>query len=251
MKGLSVVIITYNEEENIRGCLGSVRWADEVVAVDSFSTDQTAKICQEYTDKVYQRPWPGYGLQKNFGIEQASGTWILIVDADERVTLDLKQEILEVIAGTRGEGVVAYELPRKNHYYGRWVRWAGQYPDYQIRLFKKGKAWYNDKKLHENLRVDGKISRLEHPLEHDSYSSLSDWLKKLMTYSHLMAEEQFVSRNRVSGYDLLVRPVSNFLKVYIFKSGCREGIRGMIISAFASLFTFLKYARMWEKLYGK
>ncbi len=248
---LSVVIITHDEERNIEACLKSVQWVDEIVVVDSFSTDDTVKVCLEYTQKVFQRPWPGYGLQKNFGIEQARGEWILIIDADERIAPELREEIQSVLKRTAEDGVVAYEMPRKNHFFGRWVRQADQYPDYQIRLFKKGKAWYNEKKLHENLIVKGPIGRLEHCLMHYSFESLSDWLRKLSHYSRLMAEEQSVERKRVHGLDLLFRPFSTFIKLYGLKKGYAEGIRGMIISVYASLFTFLKYAKMWEKLYEK
>lgn len=248
---LSAVIITYNESQNIKACLESVGWADEIVVVDSFSTDDTVRICYEYTQKIYQQPWPGYGSQKNFGIGKASGDWILILDADERVSPDLKQEIQTVMDKPLGTDIVAYEIPRKNYFWGRWVRWAGQYPDYQIRLFKKGKARYNDKKLHENLIVEGKVSRLNSPIEHYSYRSLSHWLHKLNTYTRLMEEEQSSQRKRVTGFDLFFRPVSTFIKMFILRKGYRGGICGIIISAFASFFTFLKYARGWERLYSK
>ncbi len=251
MQALSVVIITYNEQRNIRACLETVRWADEIVVVDCFSTDDTVEICKEYTQKIYQRSWPGYGLQKNFGIEQASKDWILILDADERVTPELKQEIQAVLNDPSDREIVAYEIPRRNYFFGRWVRWVYQYPDYQFRLFKKGKAWYNSKKLHENLMINGKTGRLKHPLEHYSYYTLSDMLKKQKNYARLMSEEQMISRIRVTGFDLLIRPLSILIKIFILKQGYREGIRGVIISVFASLFTFLKYAKMWEKLYGK
>jgi glycosyltransferase involved in cell wall biosynthesis len=248
MERLSIVIITHNEERNIRACLDSVRWADEIVVVDSFSIDATMRICHEYTQKVYQRPWPGYGLQKNFGIEKSTGAWILIVDADERVTPELREEIQSVLKKKPEGNIVAYEIPRKNHFLGQWVRQAGQHPDYQLRLFKKGKAWYNEKKLHENLIIQGSVARLKSCLTHYSCESLSDWLRKLTRYSRLMAEEQSISRNSINGFDLLFRPSSTFIKIYGLKKGYSEGIRGMIISVYASLFTFLKYARMWEKL---
>ena len=251
MKSLSVVIISYNEEQNIQGCLESARWADEIVVVDAFSTDNTPEICKEYTNKIYQRPWPGYGPQKNFGIRHASGDWIFVLDADERITPDLKQEVLDVLAHPGPEPVAAYEVPRRNHFFGQWVKRAGQYPDYQLRLIKNGKACYNDKKLHENLIVEGPISKLKYPLDHYSYYSVGDWLGKMNRYTSLMAEEQDNPKKRVNAAALFFRPLGIFIKFYWLKRGYGEGIRGVIISVFASFFAFMKYAKIWEKRCGR
>lgn len=251
MKQLSVVVITYNEHQKIRSCLQSVRWAGEIVVVDAMSTDGTVDLCREFTDRVYQRPWPGYGEQKNFGIRRATGEWVLILDADERVSPELQKEIQTLLSRDADESVAAYRIPRRNHILGRWVKQAGQYPDFQIRLFRRGKAWYNDKALHENLIVEGQTSNLKHALDHYSYSSTQDWLTKMNRYTGLMTEEQASEKKRVRTHDFFFRPLATFVKFYGFKRGYQEGVRGMIVATFASFFTFLKYAKLWERLYGK
>src|SRR5262245_2377057 len=160
------VIITKNEEANIQECLGSVAWADERIVVDAESRDRTADLANAAGARVIVRPWPGFGPQKNYGMDLAAGEWILVVDADERVPKELHAEILTRITAWKPGDPVAYEIPRKNYFYGAWVRHAGVYPDYQIRLFRKGCARYNDVPVHENLIVKGPIGKLSTSLEH-------------------------------------------------------------------------------------
>ena len=245
MKRLSVVIITYNEQRNIYACLDSVKWVDEIVVVDSFSTDDTVTVCLEYTQKVFQRPWPGYGMQKNFGIEQATCEWILIVDADERITEVLRDEIKEVISKESTESV-GYHIPRRNFWYGKWIRWAGMYPDYQLRLFKKSAGRYNDVAVHENLILNGPTGYLKNPMVHITERRLSDHMKKFKRYTTLAALEKAKKRRKVSVLDLGVNHIMTFLKSYLLRRGFRDGIHGFIISVLAGMYTFVKYAKLWE-----
>jgi glycosyltransferase involved in cell wall biosynthesis len=241
---ISVVIITYNEERNIMDCLESVKWADEIVLVDSISQDRTVELCRKITDKIYRRPWPGFGPQKNFGIDHTTSEWILIVDADERVPAALRNEIIETVRQP-GEKV-GYHIPRRNFWYGKWIRWAGMYPDYQLRLFKKAAGRYNDVLVHENLILNGPTGYLKNPLDHITERRLSDHMKKFMQYTTLAAEEKAKKRDEVSIFDLAFNHAATFIKSYLIRQGFRDGIHGFIVSVLAGMYTFVKYAKLWE-----
>jgi (heptosyl)LPS beta-1,4-glucosyltransferase len=245
---VSVVVITKNEEHNIRECLESVRWADEIVVVDAKSTDRTVEIAKIYTDKIFVRPWPGFGPQKNFGMDQTESDWILVLDADERVTSELQQEIQEVVKQCSGHDPVAYRIPRRNFYYGRWISHGGVYPDYQVRLVRRGTARYNDVPVHENLIVDGTVAALHGHLDHYTEGQIADHFKKFGLYTTLAAQQKLKSRKCVHWYDLLGRPLVIFLKTYVIKQGFRDRVHGLIVSVFASMYSFVKYAKLWELL---
>jgi glycosyltransferase involved in cell wall biosynthesis len=249
--GISAVVITLNEERNIADCLASVTWADEIVVVDACSTDRTVELARRFTPKVFVRPWPGYGPQKNFGIEQPTADWILIVDADERVSPELQVEIRKIIALPPNDKISAYRVPRRNYYYGRWVRWGGIYPDYQIRLFRKGYARYNDVQIHENLLVKGSVGTLVGHLDHFTERQIEDHFRKFGTYTTLAAQEKLKQIKRVGWSDLLIRPLVITFKTYFIKQGLRDGVHGLILSVFAGMFTFVKYSKAWDLLRRK
>lgn len=246
MKQLSVLIITYNEQKNIRACLESVRWADEIVVVDSLSTDDTVKICLEYTPKVYQRLWPGFGPQKNFGIEQASAEWILIVDADERVSLELQEEIIEKLSKPE-DGIDGYQIARWNYLSGKRLKGKSSFPDYQLRLFKRGRGRYNDVEVHENLMIKGKIGVFKNPLHHFPERKISDHINKINLYTTLAMREHLKVKEMVHWWNLVVNPLVVFLKLYFLKYNFRDGIRGLIMSALDSFSNFSKYTKAWER----
>ena len=243
---LACVVITKNEELNIQDCLASTGWAAERIVVDAESTDRTSELARAAGAKVFVRPWPGFGAQKNFGIAQASSEWILIVDADERVSLPLKREVISQIDRWKTGDPVAYEIPRKNFFYGAWVRHAGVYPDYQLRLFRRGSAEYNNVPVHENLIVRGAIAQLSSPLEHYTERHIRDHFRKFGLYTTLAAQEKRKTVQRVSVLDLLVRPPVIFFKTYLIRQGFRDGVRGLIVCSFASMYTFVKYAKLWH-----
>ncbi len=245
---LSVVVITLNEERNLCDCLASVRWADEIVVVDAESADQTVRIARQYTTKVFVRSWQGFGAQKNFGMDQASSDWIFILDADERISPELRGEIQGLLERGLTHGPLAYRVPRRNFYYGRWVQWGGVYPDYQVRLIRKGRARYNDVLIHENLIVDGSIKTLDGHLDHYTERQIEDHFKKFRLYTTLAAQQMHKSRHVVHWYDLLGRPLVTLFKTYLVRQGVRDGIHGLIICVFASMYTFVKYAKLWERL---
>ena len=248
---LAVVIITLNEERNLGGCLESVRWVDEIVVVDAQSVDQTVDIAEQYTNKIFVRPWPGFGPQKNFGMDQTSADWALIVDADERVSDALREEILQVIQAGPPPDLAGFEIPRRNFFYGRWIRGGGIYPDYQLRLFRRSAGRYDDVLLHENLRLNGRIARLTCPLEHHSMPGIRYHVQKMARYTGLGAQEKLKTRSRVTGLDLACNHLATIFRTYVLRGGFRDGVHGIIVALFAGMHTFVKYAKAWELLQAR
>jgi (heptosyl)LPS beta-1,4-glucosyltransferase len=246
MPTVTCVVITKNEEANIQDCLNSVQWADELIVVDAESCDKTVELARACGAKVTVRPWPGFGLQKNFGMEQASSDWILILDADERVTEELRAEVRICIERWRTGASVAYRIPRRNFFYGAWVRGGGVYPDYQVRLFRRGFAQYNDVAVHENLIVHGEIGTLAGHLDHYTERRIQDHFKKFGLYTTLAAQEKAKTVRLVGWSDLIFRPLVVWLKTYVLKRGYHDGVRGLIVCVFASMYTFVKYAKLWD-----
>ena len=247
---VACVVITKNEEANIQDCLRSAQWADELIVVDAESADKTVELARACGAKVSVRPWPGFGLLKNFGMAQASSDWILILDADERVTEELCAEVRTCIERWRTGASVAYRIPRRNFFYGAWVRGAGVYPDYQVRLFRRGLAQYNDVAVHENLIVDGKIGMLAGHLDHYTERRIRDHFKKFGLYTTLAAQEKSKTVRTVGWTDLVFRPLVVLVKTYVLKQGFRDGVNGLIVCVFASMYTFVKYAKLWDLTRG-
>ena len=243
---VACVVITKNEEANIQDCLGSVQWANELIVVDAESCDKTVELACACGGKVSVRPWPGFGLQKNFGMAQASSDWILILDADERVTEELRDEVRTCLERWRPGAAVAYRIPRRNFFYGAWVRGGGVYPDYQVRLFRRGIAQYNDVAVHENLIVDGEIGTLVEHIDHYTERRIQDHFKKFGLYTTLAAQEKAKTVRTVRWIDLVFRPLVVWVKTYVLKWGFRDGVRGLIVCVFASMYTFVKYAKLWD-----
>jgi glycosyltransferase involved in cell wall biosynthesis len=243
---LACVVITKNEETNIQDCLKSVQWADELIIVDAESRDRTVELARTSGAKVWVRPWPGFGLQKNFGVERASCDWVLILDADERVTEELRGEVLTCLEQWSPGAPVAYRIPRRNFFYGAWVRGGGVYPDFQVRLFRRGIAQYNDVAVHENLIVDGEIGTLVEHLDHYTERRIQDHFKKFGLYTTLAAQEKAKRVRTVRWIDLVFRPLVVLVKTYVLKQGFRDGVRGLIVCVFASMYTFVKYAKLWD-----
>jgi len=250
LSNVTCVVITKNEEPNIQDCLRSAQWADELIVVDAESHDKTVELARACGAKVFVRPWPGFGLQKNFGMGQASSDWILILDADERVTEDLREEVRTCLKQWRPGSPVAYRIPRRNFFYGAWVRGAGVYPDYQVRLFRRGLAQYNDVAVHENLIVDGEIGTLVGHLDHHTERRIQDHFKKFGLYTTLAAQEKAKTVRSVHWSDLIVRPLVVFVKTFVLKQGSSDGVNGLIVCVFASMYTFVKYAKLWDLTRG-
>jgi glycosyltransferase involved in cell wall biosynthesis len=245
MNRLSVIIITHNEEENIKHCLESVKWSDEIVIVDSFSSDKTLEIAREYTPKVFQNKWTNFSRQKNLALGKASSEWVLNIDADERVTPELKDEILSIL-NSQSLSFDGYYIPLRNYYLGRWIRHCGWYPDYHLRLFRRQKGRFNQRAVHESIVVEGKKGYLKSHLNHHSYKNLADHLTRINKYTSLAAQEMFKDRRRATVFDLLFRPPARFIAMYLIKGGFLDGIQGLIISLISSFYVLAKYLRLWE-----
>lgn len=244
---LSVTMITLNEEVNIRRTLESVQWADEIVVLDSGSTDRTVEICREFTDKVYHQDWLGFGRQKNAAIDKANGDWILSLDADEPVEPELAAEIREII-GSPGANE-GYQVPRKTFFLGKWIRHGGWYPDYNLRLFRKGKGRFEERKVHEAIRVDGLVGHTRNAILHYAYPDLASYLSTINKYSSLAVDvmtEKGISPVQTTWLNLVFRPVFTFFLKYFFRLGFLDGKHGLVLNIFHSYYVFAKYAKAWE-----
>ncbi|MGD9725911.1 MAG: glycosyltransferase family 2 protein [Nitrospiraceae bacterium] len=248
---IAAVIITKNEARNIADCLKSVDWTDERIVVDAQSMDRTVDIAKGASAAVFVRSWPGYGPQKNFGIDQARAEWILIVDADERVTESLRDEITALLRRNPDPAIAGYEIPRRNYFYGKWIQGGGLYPDYQLRLFKKTAGRYDDVLLHENFRLSGRTSRLEEPLDHYSMPTIGHHVRKMMRYTSLGAQEKLKSVSHIGAWAIATHHIGTVLKTLVVRGGYRDGLHGVIVAMFAGLHTFVKYAKAWETLNAK
>jgi len=242
---ISAVVITLDEERNIRRCLESLIWAGEIVVVDSGSTDATVEIAREYTDRVLTHPFEDYVSQKNFALNQAAREWVLSVDADEVVTPELLARIREVWLRER-ERYDGFTVNRLSRFSGRWIRHCGWYPDRKLRLFRRSRGRWEGADLHEKVRLDGPVMDLNADLLHYTYENLSENIGKIQSYSTIFARAQHDRGRRASLWDLLARPPAKFLKSYLLKGGFLDGRHGLILSITATFYVFLKYAKLWE-----
>jgi glycosyltransferase involved in cell wall biosynthesis len=242
---LSVTIITLNEEKNLRACLESVAFADEIIVVDSGSMDSTLEIAREFTNKVFQEPWKGYAGQKNSAQDKAQGAWIFSVDADERVTPELQKEILSVLQ--KESTCVGFKIPRKNFFCGQWIRHGGWYPDYLLRLYRKDAGAFAEREVHEQVVVKGKVERLKAPLEHFTYDSFSDYFKRMDRYSELSAQQYLKEGKKVSFAGIFFRTWFTFFRMWILQRGFLDKSNGLILAILYSYYTFSKYAKLKEK----
>ena len=249
MSRLSVTVIAWNEEDRLRACLESVAWADEIIVVDAESTDKTVLVARDFTDKIWVRPWPGFAAQKNFALEQAAGEWILSLDADERVTPELQARIERIVRGDRSAD--GYSVPRRNVFWGAWVRHGGLYPDYQLRLFRRGAGHFVDSAVHESVVVGGRVEPLAEPLLHHSYRGLDDFVTRSNRYSALAAQEIVKRGGRAGLADLALRPLGRFLSMYVVRGGFLDGWRGFVLAVLYANYVFLRTAKAWEARRGQ
>jgi glycosyltransferase involved in cell wall biosynthesis len=241
LEKISVIIITRNEEVNIEDCLKSVKWADEIIIVDAESSDNTIGISQKYTDKIFTHKWEGYAKQKQFALSLAKNEWILSLDADERVTPELKDEIE---AGVK-DGFDGFKIPRKNYFLGKHIRGCGWNNDYQLRLFKKSVADVTDSLVHESFVVRGKIGRLENKMTHYSYRNINDAFEKINNYSSLEAQQKF-RKKYVRPIDFIIHPASAFFQYFIVRKGFIDGKYGLMVSLLHAMTNLQTYMKMWE-----
>lgn len=249
---ISVAIITLNEEKNIRRTLESVKWADEIVIVDSGSDDRTAEIGREYTDKVFHQKWLGYAGQKNFAIDKTTGDWVLSLDADEPIEPALAEEIRAVTGSANT--CDGYRIPRKTFFLGKWMMHGGWYPDLNLRLFRKGKGRFEERVVHESIKVQGPVGVLRNAIEHYTYPDLTSYIATMNKYSSLavdIMEQQGLAATRTSWLSIIVRPLFTFLHKYIFRLGFLDGKHGLVLNLFHAWYVFAKYAKAWERAKNK
>lgn len=246
---ISVVILTFNSESYIRKCLESVRWADEIVIVDSFSSDKTIDIAKQYTDKIWQRQWPGFPAQWNFAIDKAGNEWVLILASDEAVTPQLKEEIEDVL--TSGNSSNAYFIPRKTYFLKKWIRHCGWYPDYAVRLIRKGFGRFDESRLvHEAVNVEGQPGYLRNQILHYSYSTIQEYIDRMNKYTFLSAQQLFTDKAGIDVKDIkkiaIKKALKKFWNMYIKQGGFKDGSHGFILSFLSSIYQFMTYAKYWE-----
>ncbi len=245
MAKLSVVTIALNEERNIVECLESVRWADELIVVDSGSLDNTVDLAQRFPAKVMQMEWRGYGATKNEALQHATGDWVLWLDADERVTPELAAEIKQRIRED-DKSVAGYTVARRAYFLGKWIKHSGWYPSRVTRLFRRSSGKFSETKVHERLLLDGVTADLHNDLLHYTDPDLHHYFEKFNRYTSLAAEDLQAAGKPFSLYDVIVRPPFVFFKMFIMRLGFLDGIHGFVLSVASMSYVFVKYAKLWE-----
>jgi glycosyltransferase involved in cell wall biosynthesis len=242
---VTVTVITLNEAANIRECLESAKWADELLVVDSGSTDGTADLARAAGARVIVRAWPGYAAQKNYAASEATHDWILSIDADERVSPELATELGALL--TRGPSAAGYRIPRVTWHLGRWIRTTDWYPDPQLRLYDRRRATWPPRRVHESVAADGPVELLGAELQHYAYRDIGHHLMTMDKYTTLAAEQLAADGRRAGVFDLTVHPWAAFMRNYVLKGGFKDGTAGLVISLMNAFYVFLKYAKLWER----
>jgi len=237
--------LTYNEAHQLRDVLESVKWAGEIIVVDSFSTDGTVEIAREFGAKVISTEFCGFGKLRNLALDAAKHDWIFSIDADERCTPELADEIRRELEG--GPAFDAYLVPRKSHFLGKWMRHSGWYPDYrQPQFFNRARMRYADDLVHEGYVLNGRLGYMHEHILQFPWPTIEVATAKLQRYSTLMAQRYAAMNRRVTLGRLVGSPVAMFLKIYVVQQGFRDGWHGLVLAGLYAYYTFLKYATLWE-----
>ncbi len=244
-KKITALLPTFNNERSVRNCLESVKWADEILVVDSFSTDGTLNICREYGAKIIQHPYVNSAKQKNWAIPYCSNGWVLQIDSDETLEEGAREEIINAIASADSD-LGAFRIPRKNFAMGVWARFANAYPDYVTRLFRREEGRFEDKEVHAHLRVSGRVGTLRRHILHEGMPYLSKQLTNLDRYTRYQADELRKRGKHFHWYHLVLRPWVVFAYYFFWKCGFRMGYRGLLIAMIQTSFDFWSHAKLWE-----
>ena len=246
MPAVSATIVTLNEAQHIADAIASLAWADEIIVVDSGSTDDTVTLARHAGARVEFRSWTGWVDQKNFAATLATHDWIVSLDADERISPGLAQEIQALL--TREPPIGAYRMPRVTFHLGRWIRTTDFYPDYQTRLYDRRQARWRGRHVHESVALDsGRPGQLRGELLHYSYRDIRDQLDRINLYTTLSARQMYESGRRASNLDLVVHPPAAFLRNYVLRRGFLDGTVGFTISMLQAWSVFLKFAKLHER----
>jgi len=243
MSRLSVILITKNEAAHIRACLESVAWADEIVVVDSGSSDDTVAIAREFTPHVHVHDWPGFGAQKNRALGYATNEWVFSIDADERVTPELRTAI-EAVLQDGGDARAAWRVSRLSSYCGRFMRHSGWYPDHIVRLFRRGAARFSDDLVHERLLVEGSIGRLDGELLHHAFDSMEEVLRKLDMYSTAGAQKLHRQGRTTTLTGAVLRGLWSFFRTYVLRGGFLDGREGFMLAVSNAEGTYYRYLKL-------
>ncbi len=244
---LSVCYITLNEEANLPRTLESVRWADEIIIVDNGSTDRTAEIARSFGAKFFTEPWRGYAAQRNSAHDKATGDWILTLGADEEISPELAEELRALLRSSPASSPAGYEVPRKNIIFGRWLRHGGNWPDYGLRLFRRGQGHIPDRAVHETVKVEGPIGRLRGALIHHAYPTITSYISHMERYSTLAAEQIVKDRKQTwFWFDVYLRVCFQWMWDYIFRLGFLDGREGFLFHCYHAVYVSWKYAKAWE-----
>ena len=248
MSKLSVAISAFNEERKIEDCLKSASFADEIIFVDGSSTDNTVKIAKKYTSKIFIRENNlMLNVNKNFGFSKASEEWILSLDADERITDELKKEIKSIIKNNKKD-VNGFWIPRKNKIFGKWMEHTGWYPDYQLRLFKKDKGKFEEKHVHEMIKLEGESKKLNNPIAHYNYENISQFLRKTLLYAENEANQLIEKGYNFAWQDSIRFPIKEFISRFFAREGYRDGLHGLVLSLLMAFYYLVIFVNIWEKL---
>lgn len=242
---ISVLLPTYNSAETVRDALESLKWADEILVVDSFSTDRTLEICREYGARILQHEYVNSAKQKNWAVSQCAHDWVLQIDTDEILEPGLREEIEAALAAAPAE-VHALKIPRKNHILGKWVKYGGIYPDYQTRVFRRDRGRWSDREVHAHIQVPGQIGVLTRHVLHYNMPNISKQLRNLDRYARYEADELRKQGKRFRWWNLLFRPPAAFVYQYVFLQGFRSGYRGLLYAFLTTSYLFWKHAKLWE-----
>ena len=249
MPKVSACLITLNEARNIEECLSSVKWADEIVVVDSGSTDGTVELCRRFTDRVLVMNWAGHVAQKNRAVEAASNDWVFCIDADERVTPELAREIKSILS--EEPPCAGYTVPRRTWYAGRWIWHGGWYPDRKLRLFDRKRGRFTGMDPHDRVEVKGPVGKLRNDLLHYSYRDIAHHVRQINRYTDTMAELKAGRGVGVPLLRMISYPPVKFFKMYLLRMGFLDGPQGLILAVLGAVYEFLKYAKLWEIRVGE
>jgi len=240
---ITAVVLAKNEEKNLPRCLKNLDWVKEVIVIDDYSSDNTKKIAEKFGAKVYQKRLADFESQRNWALRKVKTSWVLMIDPDEEVTSEFRQEVERLIKEDKFDG---FKFPRKNIIFGKWMRYTGWYPDWQLHLFKTKKGKYVGK-VHEQVVLDGKIGVLNASLIHYNYHSISQYLQKLDRYTNLEAEEKVRGGYKFRYQDLLVKPAEEFFRRFFAEEGWKDGVHGLALSLLQAFSELVVYLKVWEK----